>query len=160
RAAERGHRVRLLTSHPEVVSSPLSGLQTIAYRTFADLRGRMHTAIVGGQLDSVIHCAAVSDYESAGIFAPAAGTHFDAVRSLWQSAAGPRALTDRSAGKVKSDEPELWLRLVRTPKLVDLIRSDWGFRGILVKFKLEVGVDEERLRAIAEKSRVQSKANL
>jgi hypothetical protein len=67
---------------------------------------------------------------------------------------------DRSADKVKSDEPELWLRLIRTPKLVDAIRSAWGFRGILVKFKLEVGLSDERLLDIAERSRQQSAADL
>src|SRR5262249_3805242 len=56
--------------------------------------------------------------------------------------------------------PELWLRLVRTPKLVDLVRSAWGFRGVLVKFKLEVGVSDERLLEIAERSRRHSAADL
>jgi phosphopantothenoylcysteine synthetase/decarboxylase len=61
---------------------------------------------------------------------------------------------------VKSDEPELWLRLVKAPKLVDLIRSDWAFRGVLVKFKLEVGITDDDLLAIAERSRSQSGADL
>jgi phosphopantothenoylcysteine synthetase/decarboxylase len=68
-------------------------------------------------------------------------------------------LLDRAAAKVKSDEPELWLRLMRTPKLIDLVRRDWGFRGILVKFKLEVGVADAELLAIAERSRRQSDAD-
>jgi len=54
----------------------------------------------------------------------------------------------------------LWLRLVRTPKLVDLIRTDWRFRDLLVKFKLEVGIDEKRLLEIAESSRRHSDADL
>jgi phosphopantothenoylcysteine synthetase/decarboxylase len=66
----------------------------------------------------------------------------------------------RHAGKIKSDEPELWLRLVRTPKLIDLIRPEWSFHGVLVKFKLEVGISEERLLAIAEASRQYSAADL
>jgi phosphopantothenoylcysteine synthetase/decarboxylase len=65
-----------------------------------------------------------------------------------------------AAGKVKSDAAELWLRLERTPKLVDRVRRDWGFAGILVKFKLEVGVSEQRLLEIAERSRVHSAADL
>ena len=69
-------------------------------------------------------------------------------------------MVDKSAAKVKSDEPELWLRLLRTPKLVDRIRRDWRFHGILVKFKLEVGVDEHQLLEIAEKSRRRSSADL
>src|SRR5436189_200518 len=78
----------------------------------------------------------------------------------WESDAGPPSLGDRSAGKVKSDQPELWLRLVKAPKLVDRVRADWGFRGVLVKFKLEVGVGEDELLRIAERSRVHSGADL
>ncbi len=67
---------------------------------------------------------------------------------------------DVSAGKVKSDHPELWLKLVRAPKLVDKVRAGWGFRGVLVKFKLEVGVTDAELLTVAERSRVQSGADL
>src|SRR5262249_48649304 len=103
----------------------------------------------------------VSDYHSAGIFAPSAGTHFDTAKNQWQTVTGETpALVDRMADKVKSDEPELWLRLVRTPKLIDSVRSDWSFRGILVKFKLEAGLEEDALLAIAERSRRTSDADL
>ena len=51
--------------------------------------------------------------------------------------------------------PELWLRLVRAPKLVDKIRRDWNFRGTLVKFKLEVGISAEQLQEIAEKAKLE-----
>jgi phosphopantothenate-cysteine ligase/phosphopantothenoylcysteine decarboxylase/phosphopantothenate--cysteine ligase len=69
-------------------------------------------------------------------------------------------MTPAGAGKVKSTHPELWLRLRPAPKLIDKVRREWGFRGRLVKFKLEVGVTEEELRAIAERSRIQSAADL
>jgi phosphopantothenoylcysteine synthetase/decarboxylase len=165
---ERGHTVELLTSHPEVVAqfcdpAHLSAEQwrVHPYRTFADLQQLMETALQGGYFDACIHCAAVSDYASAGIYAPAEHTQFDPPCATWQSTtAHPPTLVDRAAGKVKSDEPELWLRLVRCPKLIDQIRSPWGFCGILVKFKLEVGVSEETLRDIAERSRRQSDADL
>jgi phosphopantothenoylcysteine synthetase/decarboxylase len=165
---ERGHSVTLLTSHPEVVgemqgTGPLTaGRWTVhAYRTFEDLYRLMETAIRSGRPDGVIHCAAVSDYQAAGIYAPAPGTHFAVDSGQWQgSNAAPAALVDRSAGKIKSDAPELWLRLVRTPKIVDSIRDRWGFRRILVKFKLEVGLTDEQLLDIAERSRCQSAADL
>jgi phosphopantothenoylcysteine synthetase/decarboxylase len=67
---------------------------------------------------------------------------------------------DVSAGKVKSDAPELWLRLVRAPKLIDKVRTEWGFQGVLVKFKLEVGIGEQELLEIAERSRQHSAADL
>ena len=58
----------------------------------------------------------------AAAYAPADG--------LWISdSADPPRLVNRAADKVKSDEPELWIRLLRAPKLIDQIRSDWAFRG-------------------------------
>jgi phosphopantothenate---cysteine ligase (CTP) len=165
---ERGHAITLLTSHPEIVTEPpVSRLvdenrwDVNIYRTFEDLAQQMEAAIKLGRPDGVIHCAAVSDYQAAGIYAPAPGTRFAVDTNQWQgSGPTPATLVDRSAGKVKSDEPELWLRLVRTPKLVDAIRTAWGFQGILVKFKLEVGISDERLLDIAESSRRQSAADL
>jgi phosphopantothenoylcysteine synthetase/decarboxylase len=167
-ACERGHTVTLLTSHPEVVDElqepggPVAARWTVRpYRTFDDLASLMKRSIKPGSLDGVIHCAAVSDYEAGGVYAPAPGTRFDVDTAHWQGKGTlPATLSDRSAGKIKSDEPELWLRLVRTPKLVDQIRSAWNFRGILVKFKLEVDIGDEQLLEIAERSRRQSAADL
>lgn len=139
--AARGHAVTLCTSHPDTAAG--LDLTVRPYRTFADLDGLMTELIPGGRFDAVIHAAAVGDYHVVGTFAKL-GTE----------------LHDVSAGKVKSDHPELWLKLVRAPKLVDRIRGDWGFGGVLVKFKLEVGVTDEELLAVAERSRVQSGADL
>jgi phosphopantothenate-cysteine ligase/phosphopantothenoylcysteine decarboxylase/phosphopantothenate--cysteine ligase len=151
-AHRRGHRVTLLTSHPETVASVTGAprWQCVAYRTFDELHTAM-SAIATNPPDAVIHSAAVSDYHAEGVFACTPGTHFDTHQLVWQG--DPPRLVNRAAAKVKSDEPELWLRLVRTPKLVDLVRSRWGFHGILVKFKLEVGVTEADLLDIAERSR-------
>jgi phosphopantothenate-cysteine ligase/phosphopantothenoylcysteine decarboxylase/phosphopantothenate--cysteine ligase len=65
-----------------------------------------------------------------------------------------------ASGKVKSSHSELWLRLVPAPKLIDKVRAYWGFAGTLVKFKLEVGVSNEELLDVAERSRVHSGADL
>jgi phosphopantothenoylcysteine synthetase/decarboxylase len=168
RAHQVGHAVTLLTSHPEAVADLRHGLplptdnwHLVPYRTFEDLQQKMAAAIVEGRPDGVVHCAAVSDYLAGGIYAPAPGTHFDAEAERWHGTdpVGP-ALVNRAAGKVKSDEPELWLRLVRAPKLIDQVRAAWGFRGLLVKFKLEVGIEEPRLLEIAEASRRHSGADL
>ena len=166
-AHARGYRVTLLTSHPEVVpelagATPLDAERWSVrrYATFDDLRGLM-AETVRADTDVVIHCAAVSDFLSAGIYAPAPGTRFRPEDGHWVPAGqGEAVLADRAAGKVKSDEPELWLRLVRAPKLVDFLRTDWGFRGVLVKFKLEVDVSDEQLLATAERSRRHSAADL
>jgi phosphopantothenoylcysteine synthetase/decarboxylase len=164
----RGHAVTLLTSHKEVVDTLRTSAQSLEknwrafdYRTFDDLHGLLEQHIRRGNYDVVIHCAAVSDYRSGGIFAPAAGTTFAPDERTWQGRGeSPPTLVDVSAGKVKSNAEELWLRLTRTPKLVDLFRAAWGFGGILVKFKLEVGLDEAALLQVAEASRQQSQADL
>ena len=158
----RGHRVVLLTSRPEAVAAePAERWTLLRYSTFDDLHHLMERRVGDGGLDAVIHSAAVSDYLAAGVYAPAAGTCFFPEDGAWGGPAeGPPRLADRAAGKVKSDEPELWLRLVRAPKLIDLVRSAWKFAGLLVKFKLEVGVADARLLEIAERSRVHSDADL
>jgi phosphopantothenoylcysteine synthetase/decarboxylase len=163
-AYRQGHDVTLVTSRPEAVLEldpprPLGPERWRPYRytTFADLEKLLGEEAQRGGHDAVIHSAAVSDYLAAGIFAPTPATQFNAQSGRWSGAA---ALVDRAAAKVKSDEPELWLRLVRAPKLVDKIRRDWNFAGVLVKFKLEVGISEEQLLAIAEPSRRHSDADL
>jgi phosphopantothenate---cysteine ligase (CTP) len=166
-AHRRGHHVTLLTSRPEAVGEMKAAdadlsqrWTTLQYDTFEDLQNGLQERITVTPPDVVVHCAAVSDYLSAGIYAPAPGTRFDTMRLNWEKDRGPPALLDRAAGKVKSDEPELWLRLVRAPKLIDRIRPDWRFRGLLVKFKLEVGGTDADLLDIAERSRRQSGADL
>ena len=161
-AQERGHRTTLFTSHPETVRDlPPERLDCFTFRTFDNLQMLLGRRLPVDDFDAIVHCAAVSDYLAAGVYSPAEHTHFRSESGRWESedAAGP-ALIDRTAGTVKSDEPELWLRLVRAPKLIDCIRRDWGFRGLLVKFKLEVGVSDEQLLAIAERSRIHSGADL
>ena len=161
-AWRRGHRVHLLTSHPEVVSElavrleqfPDSRWSVSAYQTFDQLHALLETQIRGHAFDAILHTAAISDYRSAGIYSPATETAFDHVSGKIHG-----RFVDRAAGKIKSDVPELWIRLTRTPKLVDLFREPWGFRGILVKFKLEVGKTVPELEAIAEPSRLQSRAD-
>jgi len=152
-AYDRGHAVTLLTSHPNVIGElrpsftpDVSRWKIRTYRTFDDLHAAMAVTIPGGVFDAIIHSAAVSDYALTGVFAP---TEDGKLGEL------PRV----AAGKVSSSHPEIWLRMVPTPKLIDLIRKPWGFNGTLVKFKLEVGVTDEELAAIARKSRHQSAAD-
>jgi phosphopantothenoylcysteine synthetase/decarboxylase len=161
-AHERGHRVSLLTSHPERAAGIAGGSWTMeTYVTFDDLQELLERSLHAGGVDVLIHSAAVSDYQSGGIYAAASNTRFVTTNCQWQSTgARPPGLVDRSAAKIRSSEPELWLRLVRAPKLVDRVRADWDFRGLLVKFKLEAGVNDEELLEIAERSRQQSNAEL
>ena len=167
-AHARGHGVVLLTSRPDAVAAVGRGAAEPAerwavhrYSTFDDLNHLMEKHVKAGGFDAFVHSAAVSDYLSGGVYAPADGTCFFPEDAAWSGPAeGPPRMEDRAAGKVRSDEPELWLRLVRAPKLIDRVRADWGFRGLLVKFKLEVGIKDDKLLEIVEPSRVLSGANL
>jgi phosphopantothenoylcysteine synthetase/decarboxylase len=167
RAHARGHSVTLLTSHPEAAVElnggplPPERWAQHLYKTFDDLQNALGALIPTGGLDAIVHCAAVSDFLAAGVYAPAPHTRFRPEDGRWESDGPPGpALVDRAAGKVKSDQPELWIRLVRAPKLIDRVRTDWGFAGLLVKFKLEVGTSDEQLLDIAERSRSHSGADL
>lgn len=152
-AVKRGHSVTHFTSHPEIIPELADGMalpsdrwRLLTYRTFDELSTLMEDAIPGGPFQVIVHAAAISDYALGGIFAP--------------DPANRGTLVDVRAGKVKSQYPELWLRLLPTPKLVDRIRAPWGFAGTLVKFKLEVGVGDEELLTVAERSRKDSGADL
>ncbi|HKB00748.1 MAG TPA: phosphopantothenoylcysteine decarboxylase, partial [Gemmataceae bacterium] len=159
-AHRRRHAVTLLSSHPEAVRdlepgfNPAANWAARTYRTFEDLKDAMAELVPGGKFDLLIHAAAVSDYMAAGVYAPVAGTAFDPATAAWTHG----KLNDVSAGKVKSHHAELWLRLTPTPKLADLVRGEWAFRGVFVKFKLEAGVTDAQLREAALRSREQSDA--
>jgi phosphopantothenate---cysteine ligase (CTP) len=166
-AFARGHDVCLLTSHPDVVGELACGdlpngprWRIRPFQTFADLAQLMEGEIVNGSYDAVIHVAAVSDYAVAGTYRLDESSVFDPEMGTLGGDRFRERLVDASAGKVKSSHAELWLRLVPTPKLVDRIRRPWGFRGALVKFKLEVDVTDTQLSEIAETSRRHSDADL
>lgn len=156
-AARRGHAVVIFTSHPETLAAN-SAVQVREYRTYDDLHALMAETIPGGEFDAIVHAAAVGDYHLAGTYVHAPGAEFEVEHGAWRAAGVPHLL-NVSAGKVKGNYPELWLRLTPTPKLIDLIREPWGFRGQLVKFKLEVGLDRDELLRVAEASRLHSKAD-
>ena len=163
----RGHTVTLLTSHPETLGEladtaddPDRRITVVPYQTFDDLTGLMQSHIRSGSYDGLLHTAAVSDYLCAGVYAPEQGTYFNARTNQWERRGGPAELGPRRGGKLSSQEPELWFRMVRAPKLIDRVRSAWGFTGLVVKFKLEVGIGDAELLEIAENSRTHSKADL
>lgn len=170
-AYRRGHTVRLLTSHPELISElegpgpPRDGRWNItSYRTFDELHDLMAAAVGQHDLGAVIHSAAVSDYRVKDTYISApwalAGLFFRMTQRYLTAEGVPGWFQKVSAPKLKSSHDVLWLRLEPTPKLVDMIREAWSFLGILVKFKLEVGISDEELLTIAEQSRQQSKADL
>jgi phosphopantothenate-cysteine ligase/phosphopantothenoylcysteine decarboxylase/phosphopantothenate--cysteine ligase len=141
------HQVTLLTSNPDIITERFN-LRVVPYRTFDDLAARMEEEIRDGGYDVVIHSAAVSDYKVARVL-------------VQDPIAMDFALTPIDATKkVSGSHDRMYLELVPTFKIVDRIRKDWGFKGFLVKFKLQVGVTDDELLDIARKSRATSDADL
>ncbi len=131
----------------------------VEYRTYDDLIAVMEREVTTGGYDAVIHSAAVSDYKVAGVYAPANGP-FEASYGGVQTIEGLSLEPVTSSGKVPSTHQELFIRLTPTEKIVDKIRSPWGFGGVLVKFKLQVDMSDDELHAIARKSMATSSADL
>lgn len=120
-----------------------SRLHIIGFKTFEELREIMEQEIRNGQYNVVIHSAAVSDYQVSRVLVP--------------EVVGLRPV-DNSA-KISSAYSKLYLELEPTIKIIDQIRHPWGFRGKLVKFKLQVGVSDEELITTARKSMHASQAD-
>lgn len=142
----QGAEVTLITSSPGLVKVERPKLNIVRYDTFDSLKENMQEALtLGNKFDAVIHSAAISDYKTAGVYV--------------EGNDGSLSVVD-STNKISSKHEALFLKLVPTEKLVDLIRKEWHFRGVLVKFKLEVGITDKELLEIAKKSRADSDADI
>jgi phosphopantothenate-cysteine ligase/phosphopantothenoylcysteine decarboxylase/phosphopantothenate--cysteine ligase len=153
--AEKDCAVTLITSNPDLVAEIPENLRLVPYRTFDELETAMRVEL--GQpdhgYDVVIHSAAVSDYETAGIYFMEEESELVEIGpNLFTKIPREKLVEVDKGGKVSSGHRCLYLKLTQTKKLVDLIRKDWGFKGVLIKFKLEVGKNMGELLAIAEKS--------
>ena len=142
----KGHEVTLITSNPDLainLPSPNDPIEIIEFKTYDELFKAMHHAITNNQYDVIIHSAAVSDYE---------------VRAVCVLD-GQKLIPIDNKSKVSSDHKEIFLQLTPTLKIIDLVRC-WGFKGYLVKFKLQVGLSDDELITIAQKSRIASGAEM
>jgi len=155
--AELGE-VDLLTSnqnHLEELKRLHAAPHAIVGRHFtshADLRAGITERMSREKYDAVFMTAAVADYAPVGAFHVIDRTVLNDGRQQW-------IVEDVSAGKVKSSYPQVAFLGAQTEKLVDLFRGEFGYAGLLVKFKLEVDVTIEQLLEIAGKSRIASGAD-
>jgi hypothetical protein len=102
--------------------------------------------------DAVFMSAAVSDYRPTGVFAVVSRRPGDSPgEENW-------VVRDVQAGKVKSSHGEIAVLGAQTEKLVDLFRGAWDYKGLLVKFKLEVGISKAELIRVGQASRAASGA--
>jgi phosphopantothenate-cysteine ligase/phosphopantothenoylcysteine decarboxylase/phosphopantothenate--cysteine ligase len=147
-AVKRGHKVTLLTSNPLPTSPVAQDIVTVQYKTYDQLAENMLAEIASdAHYDAIIHSAAVSDYRVEGTY-----------QYTWNY--DPPFEPVESSKKISSTEKELYLKLVPTEKLIDKIRDPWGFKGKLVKFKLQVGITDDELTKIAIKSMLHSRADM
>lgn len=144
--------VKLLTSNQNNSSTPsfyyVDDKQY--FKTYDELYTLMEKEVTTGNYDCIINSAAISDYRVEGTYVSAAIPGKDAEGLV---------MIDSST-KISSSESELYLKLVPTEKIIDKIRDPWGFKGKLVKFKLQVGISDFKLIEIAQKSREHSKADI
>ena len=130
-----------------------------AFRSHAELRGALAALMARGRYDAVFMTAAVADYRPVRVYAVISR---EPVAEAGDPGAGPAErwlVRDVQAGKVKSTHPAVAVLGERTEKLVDLFRTEWRHAGLLVKFKLEVGLGRNELIHVAEESRVKSSAD-
>ncbi len=161
----RGHTVTFLTSNaarlPEIPAQP--GLtdrrmQAIVYSSFDDLAALVQQKVKSGEVDVLIHAAGATDYLVAGTYTPELGTYFNVRNKEWEARERPKMI-EQPVDRISSSEPELWVRLVRSPRLIERVR-EWGYRGLLVRFVIETARSDAELRGAAEFSRKHSGADL
>jgi len=125
------------------------GMKIVLFKTYDELYSLMEKEITTGNYDVVIHSAAVSDYKVEGTYS-----------NITKQDNSCHLIKIDSSKKISSTEQELYLKLTPTEKIIDKIRNTWGFKGKLVKFKLQVGISDDELIKIASKSRRDSNADI
>jgi phosphopantothenate---cysteine ligase (CTP) len=126
---------------------------TRPFRCHADLLAELEQAMQQPP-DAVLMTAAVADYAPVGAF------RVVSVENILGTTQQRWIVEDVRAPKIKSTHGQIAILGEPTLKLIDQFRGPWGYKGMLVKFKLEVGISEDQLLAIARESRAASGADL
>jgi phosphopantothenoylcysteine synthetase/decarboxylase len=121
----------LVPDADELGSELASRLKLVEIETVSELMEAMRDELEGGQYDAVLHSMAVLDYV-------------------------PEKYIEE---KTRSGQDEWWIKLVRTPKVIKLIK-ELQPQTVLVSFKLEVNKSEEELIQTAHQSLLANKADL
>ena len=128
----------------------------IGFQSHHDLLTILQRELNNRPCDGIFMTAAVSDYHPDGAFE---------ILSSWEIQGGNSPeyhwivrRVDRP--KIKSTHKNIAFRGRPTEKIIDLFRNDWSFQGLLVKFKLEVDLPQADLVKLANRSRLESNADL
>lgn len=159
RAVADAADVDLLTSNRQHIAELQAGsgarhaIHASPFTTHQELRGALAALLSRTTYDAVFMTAAVADYRPVRTYAVVDRTPAGREgEERW-------LVRDVQAGKVKSTHPSIAVLGEPTEKLIDLFRTEWRYRGLLIKFKLEVGVDRDQLLAVADLSRRASGAD-
>lgn len=131
KAIDMGANVTVLCGPGRTRIEKNKNLKVLYFKYFDDLYSLMKKEISSKKYDAVIHSAAVPDYIPEKVF----------------------------NGKIKSGSSSLIIKLKPTFKIIDFVKK-WDPSIYLVKFKLEVGLGEDKLIDVAKKSMRDSKADL
>jgi phosphopantothenate-cysteine ligase/phosphopantothenoylcysteine decarboxylase/phosphopantothenate--cysteine ligase len=159
RAVQAIADVTLLTSNHEHLRE-LRATQTDCGITakYFESHGDLMT-LLSGQLENrtfaaVFMTAAVSDYTPDGAYSIISREPANQPdQEVW-------IVRKVQKPKISSTHQSLALTGKPTAKIIDQFRSHWNYRGLLFKFKLEAGLTESELIAVAQASRVHSQADV
>jgi phosphopantothenoylcysteine synthetase/decarboxylase len=146
-------QVDLLTSNPaHLAQAAHDQIQASPFTTHADLKAALATLLARQKYDAIFMTAAVADYTPAGAYQVLTRTPTASNEETW-------TVRNVQAEKVKSNHNQIAILGHPTEKLIDLFRAPWNHKGLLFKFKLEVGIPKEELLKIARQSRQASQAD-
>jgi len=154
--------VTLLTSNAEHVKyacgirGNAGALNTLGFRSHSELIALIPQCLSQKNYRGVFMTAAVSDYIPDGVFRIISSTPIpdsNPPQANW-------VVENVQAAKVKGNHQLIAVRGVQSEKIIDLFRTQWNYRGLLYKFKLEVAMSEDELIRIAGESRIQSRADV
>jgi phosphopantothenoylcysteine synthetase/decarboxylase len=150
--------VDLLTSNRQHLADVERGLgakhptRAAGFTSHADLKASLARRMAAQSYDAVFMTAAVADYKPTRVFAVLDATKTTDGTQTW-------VVRDVHADKIKSSYPTIAVLGEQTEKLVDLFRCTWNHKGLLFKFKLEVGISTDELIRIGQASRRASGAD-
>src|SRR4051812_1686593 len=148
--------VDLLTSnqqHLDELEKEGGAIEAHGFLSHGMLMGELAALMSSVKYDAVFMTAAVSDYKPSGVWeiVERVGAE-NAAEQTWK-------VRRLSGEKISSAHWEIAVVGEHTAKIVDMFRGQWGYQGLLVKFKLEVGLRKDELIAVGKKSREASAAD-
>src|SRR5438552_2964793 len=148
--------VDLLTSnqqHLDELEKEGGAIEAHGFLTHGTLQGLLAGLMSSVKYDAVFMTAAVADYKPNGVW--------EIIERIGAESAGEQTWKMRrlSGEKISSAHWEIAVVGEHTAKIVDMFRRDWTYQGLLVKFKLEVGLRKDELIASGKRSREASGAD-